>query len=122
MQIIKETYNEYCVGNVTILSRQINKRTNKIELTLVKIIDIDKTVNQIIAKDFSNSYVFDFKGNELGNNVDGYLYTKEQSIDLIKQALEDKYLLFNGKEFESEKNKMNLLKGYSKLIQSNRII
>ena len=121
MQIIEETYNEYVVGNVTILSRPINKRTNKIELTLVRIINIDKSNNQIIAKDFSNSYIFDFKGNELDNGS-GYLYTKEQSLELIKQSLQNKYLLFNGKEFESEKNKMNLLKGYSKLINTNKII
>ena len=121
MQIIEETYNEYVVGNVTILSRPINKRTNKIELTLVRIIDIDKSNNQIIAKDFCKSYVFDFKGNELDNGG-GYLYTKEQSIELIKQALTNQYLLFNGKEFESEKNKMNLLQDYQKLIKANKII
>ena len=35
MQIINETYNEYCVGNVVVLTKQISKRTKKINLNLV---------------------------------------------------------------------------------------
>ena len=42
--------------------------------------------------------------------------------DFVVEVIRNKYLLFNGKEFESEKNKMNLLNGYSKLINTNKII
>ena len=121
MQIINETYNEYCVGNVVVLTKQINKRTKKINLDLVRIIDIDKNADQIIVKDYLNSFVFDFSGNDC-TNANMHLYTKEQSIELITQALNNKYLLFNGQEFLSEKNKKDLLENFKKLIKANRII
>ena len=121
MQIINETYNEYCVGNVVVLTKQISKRTKKINLDLVRIINIDKNADQIIVKDYLNSFVFDFSGNDC-SNANMHLYTKEQSIELITQALNNKYLLFNGQEFLSEKNKKDLLENFKKLIKANRII
>ena len=118
-QIVQESYNTFNLGDVCII--QDNYKSNKIKIWLGKIVNFDKLNRQIVVKDFSNAYLFNYNGTECANGSK-LLFTKEQSLDKIKQALNDKELKFNGKIFVSIKNKQDLLKGYKELIEKNKIV